>query len=358
MDLDPFKRWMWLRALYLKWVLPLRFPLILNIEPTNRCNLACSFCPRAISRRPLADLDWSLFEILVEELRREGPILKVFLQKDGEPLVHPRIAEMVRRLAEVRAARRIGIITNGTLLSEDLFTALAEAGLHDLIVSIDAVDPGEYRTLKGVDLYPRVVENVERAIACKRRHGWRFPEIKARMVARRGREDEVAAFRKRWTGKADFVDITPFHTWLGAVPDQRCYGGSARYPCALLWYTGVINADGQASPCCIDYHLQGGLGRVGPGGFAEIWNGPALQRLRRRHVRGEYDRTAICGPCEYWLIKEDLGPWLRRRYGIPEPGYAGPASAQARTGVPPTGRGSGFPSPNDPSSPGRTPNDP
>lgn len=317
MDLDRFKRWMGLRTLYLKWVLPLRFPLILNIEPTNRCNLACRMCPRAGSRRRVTDLDWGLFERLVAELAREGPILKVFLQKDGEPLLHPRLAEMVARLRAANAARRISIITNGTLLTEEQFVRLAEAGLHDLIVSIDAVDPANYLHLKGADAYERVTANVRRAAELKRRHGWRFPEIKARLVARRGREAEVDTFRRLWTGVVDFVDITPYHTWLGAVQDERAYGGAPRYPCALLWYTGVINADGRVSPCCIDYDQKGDLGPIGEGGFAAIWNGPALRRLRRLHLEGAYDRTAICGPCEYWLIKENLGAWLRRKYRLP-----------------------------------------
>jgi len=323
MDLDRFKRWMRLRTLYLKWALPLAYPIIMNIEPTNRCNLACKMCPRSFSHRPVVDLDWGLFEQLAAELGREGPILKVFLQKDGEPLLHPRISEMVSRLNEVRAAQRIGIITNGTFLTADLFSALSKAGLHDLIVSIDAVNPADYKSLKGVDAYDRVVENIERAISIKRERGWRFPEIKARLVARQGRGDEVAKFKRFWSQKADFVDITPFHTWLGAVPDERCYQKGNRYPCALLWYTGVVNADGKVSPCCIDYNQEGELGSIGSGGFREIWNGPGLRRLRRKHLQGRYDRTAICEKCEYWLIKENIGRWLRRRYGIPEPGIAG-----------------------------------
>jgi hypothetical protein len=170
---------------------------------------------------------------------------------------------------------------------------------------------------------------VRRAAELKRRHGWRFPEIKARLVARRGRQAEVDTFRRLWTGVADFIDITPYHTWLGAVQDERAYGGAPRYPCALLWYTGVINADGRVSPCCIDYDQKGDLGPIGEGGFAAIWNGPALRRLRRLHLEGAYDRTAICGPCEYWLIKENLGAWLRRKYRLPPLPAGGAASRPA-----------------------------
>jgi len=316
MDLDLFKRWMWLRTLYLKWRLPVRYPLILNIEPTNRCNLACAMCPRSISGRPVVDMEWGLFERIVGELKREGPILKVFLQKDGEPLLHPKIANMVESLVDARAAKSISIITNGTLLSEDMFADLAAAGLDDLIVSIDAVEPAGYEKLKGANAYERVVANVDRAIAMKREHNLKKPLIKARMVERRGHAADVEAFRRRWAGKADMVDITPYHTWIGAVGDERCYGRDGRYPCSLLWYTGIVNSDGQVSPCCIDYECRGSLGRVGEGGFKEIWNGKALHELRMKHLKGEFGETAICGNCEYWLIKEDIGAWLRRIYRI------------------------------------------
>lgn len=315
-DLDRFKRWMGLRTLYLKCTLPQKFPAIMNIEPTNRCNLSCQMCPRPVSHRPMSDLDWSLFESLADEMAHHGPILKVFLQKDGEPLMYPRLAEAVAKLREKRSARAVEIITNGTLLTVDRFRDLARAGLDTLIVSIDAVDPETYRTLKGRDTFETVVSQVERCIEEKKRLGGKAPAIKARLVSRRGHEHEVERFTAYWKGKADAVDITPYHTWIGAVKDERSYETRPRYPCSLLWYTGIVNADGQVSPCCIDYDCRGVVGRIGAGGFGAIWNGPEMNALRRRHLLGEYDNTAICGPCEYWLIKEDLGSWLRHKYRV------------------------------------------
>ncbi len=317
-DLDRFKRSMELRRLYLKATLPQVFPSILNLEPTNRCNLACTMCPRSQSRRPLSDLDFSLVESLADELAHHGPILKVFLQKDGEPLLYTRLAEAVALLRQKRSAREIAVITNGTLLTADRFADLARAGLDTVIVSIDAVDPQEYKLLKGRDVFESVVTNVETCWEVKKRLGLKTA-LKARMVGRRGREDEIERFRQYWLGKADAVDITPYHTWIGAVRDERAYARQARYPCSLLWYTGIINADGRVSPCCIDYDCRGVVGRVGSGGFSAVWNGREMNELRRRHLLGQYAQTPICGPCEYWLIKEDLGSWLRRKYRIAEP---------------------------------------
>lgn len=317
-DLERFKRWMFLRELFLKCVVPVRFPLILNIEPTNRCNLSCSMCPRSKSSRPLVDMDFNLFLELVEELKREGPILRIFLQKDGEPLLYKELSKMIECLRKAKASRTISIITNGTLLTKGKFEELALAGLTDLIVSIDAVEAESYRRLKGLDRFSEVRNNVLEAISLKRKMGWENPRIKARLVSRIGRESEVERFRADWTGMADDVDVTPYHTWIGAVKDERCYGGKPRFPCALLWYTGVVNADGRISPCCIDYQCNGVVGRVGEGGFGAIWNGKAMKCLRMMHLTGNYDETQICGPCDYWLIKENIGRWLRRKYRITE----------------------------------------
>ena len=316
MDLDLIKRQMWLRKLFLKLHLPVSFPMIVNIEPTNRCTLACTICPRRLSGRPEVDLDWDLFLALADEIAANGPIMKIFLQKDGEPLLHPRIVEMVRVLREKNCAKNISVITNGTVLTEALFSSLAEAGLDDLIISIDTVDPEEYLHLKGVDCLGRVERNVHAAIRLKKEHGWLNPRVKARMVSRKGKEDEVAAFCKKWKDAVDMVDITPYHTWMGSVKDERNYQKGSRYPCSLLWYTGVVNADGKVSPCCIDYNEAGVIGGIQKAGLKGIWNGPRMNVLRMAHLRGNYHKTEICGPCEYWLIKEDLGSWLRRKYSV------------------------------------------
>jgi len=273
-------------------------------------------CPRSFSRRPVKDLDWPLFEKICDEVGKHGPILKVFLQKDGEPLLHPRITEMVAKLRQVNAAKTIGIITNGTLLTENLFRKLAQAGLHDLIVSIDAVNSQDYLSLKGVDRFEQVVQNTRTAIEIKRKNGWKFPQIKARLVARKGREWEVEQFKNEWEKHADMVDITPYHTWMGAVDDQRTYYSSQRYACSLLWYTGVINSDGKVSPCCIDFDQKGVLGEVETHGFSAIWNGKEFDRLRKLHLLENYSETKICGPCEYWMIKENIHRWLKRKYRI------------------------------------------
>ncbi|MBF0547487.1 MAG: radical SAM protein [Candidatus Riflebacteria bacterium] len=316
-DLDKFKRILGLRELFLKMILPLKFPIILNIEPTNRCNLSCTICPRRFSIRKIVDMDWQIFEKIAVEVARNGPILKIFLQKDGEPLLFPKIGEMVSCLKSLNAAKNVSIISNGTMLNPDLFISLSKAGLDDLIISIDAVEPNSYFGLKGRDCFDQVRRNFLEAAKLKKEMRLTNPRLKARMVERKGRGAETEEFRKIWYSVADAVDITPYHTWMDSVNDYRVYEtNKERYPCSLLWYTGIINSDQTVSPCCIDYDCKGVLGKIDSGGFSAIWNGKNLRKLRMRHLLEEYSRTKICEYCQYWLIKENLKCWLKRKYRV------------------------------------------
>ena len=80
---------------------PPDFPPRVQIEVTNRCNLRCIMCTRNQMRRPEGDLPFELFCKIADECSvNPGSVLLLFLL--GEPLLHPRLAEMVAYLASVK----------------------------------------------------------------------------------------------------------------------------------------------------------------------------------------------------------------------------------------------------------------
>jgi len=66
----------------------------LQIEVTSRCCLKCEMCPRsALAHQwPEIDLSWEAFQRIVPVF---GYVQHVHLQGWGEPLLHPRLAEMI-----------------------------------------------------------------------------------------------------------------------------------------------------------------------------------------------------------------------------------------------------------------------
>lgn len=106
---------------------------------TRRCNLACAYCnefDKVSQPVPYEELVRRM-DHLVDEL---GVTIMDFL--GGEPLLHPRIADLVAHAKEKGCWTNI--ITNGMLLSRELIEALNRAGLDSMAVSIDRIHPTEF----------------------------------------------------------------------------------------------------------------------------------------------------------------------------------------------------------------------
>ena len=61
------------------------------VEITNRCNLACSFCPK--TKREPHTMSAQEFGLVLSRL--EGYVQYVYLHVMGEPLLHPQLAEIL-----------------------------------------------------------------------------------------------------------------------------------------------------------------------------------------------------------------------------------------------------------------------
>ena len=81
------------RRTYLKMRIPMDFPIIVNVDPTNACNLLCNMCPNSsdtIVKKSFMDMD--LYRKIIDEIKqREKRLYRYFLVKDGEPLLHKNI---------------------------------------------------------------------------------------------------------------------------------------------------------------------------------------------------------------------------------------------------------------------------
>jgi MoaA/NifB/PqqE/SkfB family radical SAM enzyme len=159
------------QTLYLKWLDRDSSPLLkqFNIPVTDSCNLSCIMCPRhqALNLKPVHAAD-----IVVERLLAEVPnVVSVLLQGMGEPLLYPRLLEIILRFKAVaRPEAQIGLTTNATLLNESMAVALCQAGLDFIYFSLDGATKEVYETVRvGAD-FDQVTENIARMVRLRRRH--------------------------------------------------------------------------------------------------------------------------------------------------------------------------------------------
>ena len=119
----------------------------LRISVTDKCNLRCVYCmpPGGVPKRSHADM---LSHEQVRDIVRVGCSLGIekIRLTGGEPLVKKGIVELVGLLRQVDPLLTIGMTTNGTLLAP-LARDLKAAGLSSVNVSLDTLDPEEYRRI-------------------------------------------------------------------------------------------------------------------------------------------------------------------------------------------------------------------
>ena len=130
------------------------------IEPTNKCNLACKTCMRNMWDEPLGQMEEKTFEKIVDSVKVLPSPPSIMFGCLGEPLMHPGIIKMITKMKELGS--RVELITNGTLLSEELSMQLVKAGLDKLWVSIDGAKPESYSDVRLGAMLTEVIENVKR----------------------------------------------------------------------------------------------------------------------------------------------------------------------------------------------------
>jgi cyclic pyranopterin phosphate synthase len=171
-------------------------PKAVRLSITDRCDLACVYCRPSRSDGYLEHrLDDEAWKSVVRALVRSG-VTRVRIT-GGEPLVHPRVVELVAFIARL-GVEDLALTTNATRL-EDLARPLREAGLRRLTVSLDSLSPERFGRITRGGKLERVLAGIEAA----RDAG--FEELKTNTVVLRGENDDELEAIVRWAWERGIV---------------------------------------------------------------------------------------------------------------------------------------------------------
>ena len=303
-------------------------PVCLYLEVTNRCNLLCETCPRTFEElEPPADMSFGLFQRIVDQVPN---LSRAVLHGVGEPMLVRELPRMVAYLKQ----RGVHVLfnTNGTLLNPKNGRALADAGLDELRVSLDAADAKSFLAVRGKDYFNRIVRNVRAFTAAQREGGWENPRLSLWLTGLRETIEQLPAFVRlahdigvrevhlqrlvfspegqglarpdqalfesvHGTEAAAIHDATTLAADLGVVLDAsgatepgtsltRQTDDKPWSLCRRPWSLMYFTAHGRSIPCCIaPFSMRGyddfTLGDASQQSLREIWNGPRYQDFRR-----------------------------------------------------------------------------
>ena len=278
-----------------------RLPEIVQIESTNICNAKCVFCPRDDMERRQGVMDMPLYQKIVDECAALG-IRHVRMHNYGEPFVDRTLVEKVR-YAKARGIAEVGMISNGSLITEEVARGMVEAGLDAINISVDAAGKETFeRTRVGLK-YDKVIANIERLVEVRKEAGRRRPKLILSFV-RQENSVEEQAFIEHWRRIADKIHITDLHNWAGTLNRES----DVNFPCYRQWLTFTVLWDGRVSLCCADFDGREILGDLRTSTIEAVWNGEAYRRVRREHLRS--GGPDICRSCD--LPKKDSPLWITK----------------------------------------------
>jgi len=130
-------------------------------------------CPRTAfsDRWQSQDMSWQTFENLSRSFNRFDMI---YMSGWGEPLVHPRIWDMVALAKE--NGNKVGFTTNGLLIDDMARQKLL--GLVDVIgISVEGATAKTYEKMRPGSRFELVIENIRQLIELKRRKRQSTPEV-------------------------------------------------------------------------------------------------------------------------------------------------------------------------------------
>ena len=248
-------------------------------------------------------------------------VSSIKLNYRGEPSLHPRIVSFVRE-ARALGFPDIMMNTNGNGLARkqpDLFAKLVEAGITDLMFSVDACDPDTYVRQRVGGSWEVLLNSVRSAVRT-RDEGKGAPDLKIRASIVRTHLNAEAVDSGRmeefWRAKmgVDWLSVSECyfpagiqHHWKAAVWRQM---DAAQFQCPDPFRRMVVTWDGRHTmPCCQGFTLEiDGGPVVSAQGFRpmvtlrEAWASANFERLRNAHRRKTWDRPGaegepICQHC-------------------------------------------------------------
>jgi SynChlorMet cassette radical SAM/SPASM protein ScmE len=321
----------------------MRTPRSVDVEITAECNLRCRYCSffdnPGVPYASLPTEEWLRF---FDELGR-ACVMSVRIS-GGEPCTRPDLPQLIDGI--VRNRMRFSILSNGTLMTDELAAHLAQTGRCDSVqVSIDGSRAEIHDRLRGQGSFARAVaglralqrhgvsvtsrvtihrHNVDdlEAVAAFLLDGLGLPGFSTNaasylgsccrsadqvMLDRDSREQAMTALdrvnarypRRVQASAGPLAEARMWRTMMAAVAVKAppTSGGGRLTGCGCTKDNLAVRADGSYLPCCMLPSVV--LGRINRDPVEAVWRGSPILAAMRARSRIELDGFAECKGCAF-----------------------------------------------------------
>ena len=140
-------------------------PTILNIFPTDKCNLKCNFCltrstkfeNKEFRHYPCRDMSFEMYKQILDKFDKA---FEVQIAGTGEPTLNKDLFKMIEYSKKKKM--EVFLTTNGTII-EDKIEQLVCSDITDLDISLNAHNADEYNRSTGEDgkYFYKICDNIK-----------------------------------------------------------------------------------------------------------------------------------------------------------------------------------------------------
>lgn len=166
---------------------PMPAPILITVDPTNVCNLNCTWCNAAFIRKERqGSLSRQALMNVADFLPHWGEgngswepgVKAICVAGGGEPLINPATPEFIDRT--IANGVEVGVVSNGSLIHRCVDTLSHATWVG---ISVDAASKEVFNRLKGMpqdsDTFTTVIDNIQTLTDYARFHnnklGWKHP---------------------------------------------------------------------------------------------------------------------------------------------------------------------------------------
>lgn len=275
------------------------FPLHLDIETTDLCNLKCPMCARTIMDEqdhiPKGKyISKEEYINIIDEASKHG-VKSIKLQYAGEPLLHPDV------VFQVEYAKKKGIVdvmfnTNAVLLTKDMSKKLLNAGLDKLFISFDAVNPKLYQQQRVGTTIGKVIDNVYNFVKLRDELSPKtFIRLSMVMYDDPVWKQQFDAMKIMWDG---LVDALGYGIFNERDKYKRIeFEKVDSFVCEQLFQRMFLKCNGKVTICCLDEYDTFDIGDWRKTSLYELWNSDKYKQIRNDHINNNYDKYETCRKC-------------------------------------------------------------
>lgn len=309
-----------------------RFPRVVQLEITNRCNFNCKMCPRDLIGAPNQDMPWEVFLKITKKIKFSPEIF--ILTGWGEPLIHPDFFKIITFLNKRFPKSKIKFTTNGFLLSKEKVRQILRLRIYQISASLDEIKD-EIKIESGVSsghpTYGQIIKNVKNFI--KLRGKQKYPLLCLQMILQPNgsrKAKKIIKFAKK--SKIDLVNLARinlkdspgverpgFREEQGMIKEVKVFAKElgVKFFCInehnlflRLLTRGdklclrpddyiYIDLEGNVTPCCSLRYFR--VGNLLEENLEKIWNGKKIQQFRKK-------QSIICRDCDALSFKHKVRP--------------------------------------------------